>query len=339
MVAAAPLMLLAAGGTGGHLFPAEALAEALARRGIAVELATDARGGRYGGKFPARQVHVVPSATVRGRNPLSLARTAAVLGYGMLRAHILLGRLKPAIVVGFGGYPTVPPVLAATLAENSHPHPRAERGHGPRQPAAGAAGERDRDELRRCPRCRCDARRQGHAHRQSAAPGGAGGGRGAIRRAGGRRTPAPARFRRQPGRQDHVGYRAGGDREARSGGARAPPARPAGARGGFAACPRYLRPPQDRRRGGAVLRRSAGADRGGPPCRLALRARAPSPSLPRSAGRRFSFRCRMRSTRISSPMPACWRRRAGRCACARTTSRPSVSPPRSVRLPARRKNS
>jgi UDP-N-acetylglucosamine--N-acetylmuramyl-(pentapeptide) pyrophosphoryl-undecaprenol N-acetylglucosamine transferase len=111
----APLVLLAAGGTGGHLFPAEALAEALARRGVAVDLATDVRGGRYGGKFPARQVHVVPSATVRGRNPLSLARTAAILGYGMLRAHILLGRLKPAIVVGFGGYPTVPPVLAASL--------------------------------------------------------------------------------------------------------------------------------------------------------------------------------------------------------------------------------
>jgi UDP-N-acetylglucosamine--N-acetylmuramyl-(pentapeptide) pyrophosphoryl-undecaprenol N-acetylglucosamine transferase len=111
----APLVLLAAGGTGGHLFPAEALAEALARRGIAVELATDARGGRYGGKFPARQIHVVPSETVRGRNPLLLARTAAVLGFGMLRAHVLLSRLKPAIVVGFGGYPTVPPVLAATL--------------------------------------------------------------------------------------------------------------------------------------------------------------------------------------------------------------------------------
>jgi UDP-N-acetylglucosamine--N-acetylmuramyl-(pentapeptide) pyrophosphoryl-undecaprenol N-acetylglucosamine transferase len=111
----APLVLLAAGGTGGHLFPAEALAAVLARRGIAVDLATDARGGRYGGKFPARQVHVVPSETVRGRNPISLARTAGVLGYGMLRAYSLLGKLKPAIVVGFGGYPTVPPLLAATL--------------------------------------------------------------------------------------------------------------------------------------------------------------------------------------------------------------------------------
>jgi UDP-N-acetylglucosamine--N-acetylmuramyl-(pentapeptide) pyrophosphoryl-undecaprenol N-acetylglucosamine transferase len=111
----APLVLLAAGGTGGHLFPAEALAEALARRGVAVELATDIRGGRYGGRFPVRQVHVIPSETVRSRNPLALARTAATLGVGLLRARALIGRIKPAAVVGFGGYPTVPPLLAATL--------------------------------------------------------------------------------------------------------------------------------------------------------------------------------------------------------------------------------
>jgi UDP-N-acetylglucosamine--N-acetylmuramyl-(pentapeptide) pyrophosphoryl-undecaprenol N-acetylglucosamine transferase len=113
--AGAPLVLLAAGGTGGHLFPAEALAAALASRGVIVDLATDARGGRYGGKFPARQVHVIPSETVRGRNPLAFARTGAILGFGVLRAYLLLGRLKPAAVVGFGGYPTVPPMLAATL--------------------------------------------------------------------------------------------------------------------------------------------------------------------------------------------------------------------------------
>ena len=111
----APLVLLAAGGTGGHLFPAEALAEALGRRGVTVDLATDDRAERYGKKFPARHVHVIASETVRGRDPLSLARTAALLGIGTLQALRLIGTHRPSAVVGFGGYPTVPPVLAATL--------------------------------------------------------------------------------------------------------------------------------------------------------------------------------------------------------------------------------
>jgi UDP-N-acetylglucosamine--N-acetylmuramyl-(pentapeptide) pyrophosphoryl-undecaprenol N-acetylglucosamine transferase len=110
-----PLVLLAAGGTGGHLFPAEALAEALARRGVIVDLATDDRAERYGKKFPARNVHVIASETVRGRDPLSLARTAALLGVGTLQGLRVMGRIRPSAVVGFGGYPTVPPVLAATL--------------------------------------------------------------------------------------------------------------------------------------------------------------------------------------------------------------------------------
>jgi UDP-N-acetylglucosamine--N-acetylmuramyl-(pentapeptide) pyrophosphoryl-undecaprenol N-acetylglucosamine transferase len=110
-----PLVLLAAGGTGGHLFAAEALAEALSRRGIAVALATDHRAERYGKTFPARNVHIITSATVRGRNPLSLARTAAMLGIGTMQGLRLLARMRPSAVVGFGGYPTIPPVLAATL--------------------------------------------------------------------------------------------------------------------------------------------------------------------------------------------------------------------------------
>ena len=72
--AGAPLVLLAAGGTGGHLFPAEALAAALTRRGIAVDLATDERAARYGHDFPARETHVIPSATIRGRDPISMAQ-------------------------------------------------------------------------------------------------------------------------------------------------------------------------------------------------------------------------------------------------------------------------
>ena len=111
----APLVLLAAGGTGGHLFPAEALAHALAGRGVTVDLATDERAERYGSRFPARDIHVIASATVRARDPISLARTATKLGVGALQAYRLLGRIRPAAVVGFGGYPTVPPVLAAAL--------------------------------------------------------------------------------------------------------------------------------------------------------------------------------------------------------------------------------
>jgi UDP-N-acetylglucosamine--N-acetylmuramyl-(pentapeptide) pyrophosphoryl-undecaprenol N-acetylglucosamine transferase len=110
-----PLVLVAAGGTGGHLFPAEALSNALMRRGVAVELATDTRAIHFGGEFPARAIHIVPSATVRGRDPLSLARTGATIGTGLIKAWLLLGKQKPAVVVGFGGYPTIPPVLAATL--------------------------------------------------------------------------------------------------------------------------------------------------------------------------------------------------------------------------------
>jgi UDP-N-acetylglucosamine--N-acetylmuramyl-(pentapeptide) pyrophosphoryl-undecaprenol N-acetylglucosamine transferase len=112
---ATPLVLVAAGGTGGHLFPAEALSVALARRSAAVELATDERATRYGHAFPARATHIIPSATVRGRDPLSLAKTAATLALGTAKAWRLLGRTKPAVVVGFGGYPSIPPVLAATL--------------------------------------------------------------------------------------------------------------------------------------------------------------------------------------------------------------------------------
>ena len=111
----APLILLAAGGTGGHLFPAEALGVELIRRGYRVRLATDSRALRYSGLFSKDTIDVVPSATVRGRTPWSLAYTGAMLAAGTGVSLNLMRRLKPAAVVGFGGYPTLPPLLAARL--------------------------------------------------------------------------------------------------------------------------------------------------------------------------------------------------------------------------------
>ena len=111
-----PLILLAAGGTGGHLFPAEALGVELMKRGLRVRLATDSRALRYSGLFSRDMIDVVPSETVRGRTPWSLAYTGIMLAAGTVVALNLMRRLRPAAVVGFGGYPTLPPLLAARLA-------------------------------------------------------------------------------------------------------------------------------------------------------------------------------------------------------------------------------
>src|SRR5580704_12335884 len=111
----APLILLAAGGTGGHLFPAEALGVELIRRGLRVRLATDSRALRYSGLFSKETIDVVPSATVRGRDPWSLARTGMMLTAGTAVSLNVMRRLKPAAVVGFGGYPTLPPLMAARM--------------------------------------------------------------------------------------------------------------------------------------------------------------------------------------------------------------------------------
>jgi UDP-N-acetylglucosamine--N-acetylmuramyl-(pentapeptide) pyrophosphoryl-undecaprenol N-acetylglucosamine transferase len=108
-------ILLAAGGTGGHLFPASALAQELGRRGQAVDLATDERAGKYDADFPARAVHRIPSATLTGRSPLAMAKTFSRLGVGFFGALGLLARVRPAAVIGFGGYPTLPPLIAARV--------------------------------------------------------------------------------------------------------------------------------------------------------------------------------------------------------------------------------
>jgi len=107
-------ILLCAGGTGGHLFPAEALASVLVQRGHPVELATDARALKYGTQFPAEMVHAIAAATPSGGSLIAKAVAFATLAFGTLSARALIKRLQPSAVVGFGGYPTVPPILAAT---------------------------------------------------------------------------------------------------------------------------------------------------------------------------------------------------------------------------------
>lgn len=108
-------VLIAAGGTGGHLFPAEALAHALGRRDIPVDLVTDERATRYGATFPAGAVHVIRAATPTGGNVFKRVFAVLTLIGGTTNARALLRRIKPRLVIGFGGYPTVPPLLAATM--------------------------------------------------------------------------------------------------------------------------------------------------------------------------------------------------------------------------------
>ena len=108
------IILLAAGGTGGHLFPAEALAHELKAAGWSVHLVTDSRAERFAGTFPSEAIHVVPSATIGSKNPIKVVGSLLTLWKGLRAARRLMAKLRPAVVVGFGGYPTVPPLLAAT---------------------------------------------------------------------------------------------------------------------------------------------------------------------------------------------------------------------------------
>ncbi|TDK43217.1 UDP-N-acetylglucosamine--N-acetylmuramyl-(pentapeptide) pyrophosphoryl-undecaprenol N-acetylglucosamine transferase [Antarcticimicrobium luteum] len=110
------LLMIAAGGTGGHMFPAQALAEAMLKRGWRVKLSTDARGARYTGGFPhSTEITEVSSATFARGGLLSRALVLPKLAAGLLGTAWSMQRDRPDVVVGFGGYPSIPALGAATM--------------------------------------------------------------------------------------------------------------------------------------------------------------------------------------------------------------------------------
>src|SRR5207237_440684 len=108
-----PLVVLAAGGTGGHVFPAEALAQELLAQGYRLALLTDKRGAAYGGTLGLLETHHVTASAFAGGGLIQRLKGAIFLGFGFIEARKLLRALRPAAVVGFGGYASAPTVAAA----------------------------------------------------------------------------------------------------------------------------------------------------------------------------------------------------------------------------------
>jgi UDP-N-acetylglucosamine--N-acetylmuramyl-(pentapeptide) pyrophosphoryl-undecaprenol N-acetylglucosamine transferase len=105
--------VIAAGGTGGHLFPAQALAEVMVARGWRVLLATDDRVQNLAGDFPAERRIALSTATYRPGDPLGAVKAGLAILRGVLQARVALQAIDPAVVVGFGGYPSLPALIAA----------------------------------------------------------------------------------------------------------------------------------------------------------------------------------------------------------------------------------
>jgi UDP-N-acetylglucosamine--N-acetylmuramyl-(pentapeptide) pyrophosphoryl-undecaprenol N-acetylglucosamine transferase len=108
-------IVLSAGGTGGHLFPAQALAGELVRRGKSIVVMTDRRGTNYAKAFPGATIETVQSAAFSDRSLLGLMAAPFEIAAGIASALSKLTRLKPGAVIGFGGYPSLPVMIAAWL--------------------------------------------------------------------------------------------------------------------------------------------------------------------------------------------------------------------------------
>lgn len=108
-------VVIAAGGTGGHLFPGQALAQELRRRGRQIVLITDERVQRFDTLFPGADIFSVPSATPNDRGVLGMIKAAPAILSGVAQAFGILRRVDPAVIIGFGGYPTLPPLVAGLL--------------------------------------------------------------------------------------------------------------------------------------------------------------------------------------------------------------------------------
>lgn len=111
-----PLLVIAAGGTGGHMFPAQALAERMLRAGWRVKLSTDERGARYTGGFPhSVEIEKVASASFARGGIAAKLLAPFKIASGIIGAVLKMMRDKPDVVVGFGGYPSIPAVAAAWI--------------------------------------------------------------------------------------------------------------------------------------------------------------------------------------------------------------------------------
>lgn len=108
-----PRLLLAAGGTGGHMFPAQALAETLKAQGWEIAMMTDERGKKHAGRIPADPIIDVKAASITPRKPIAAIFGTLKLAKGVMQARAFVKKWTPDVVVGFGGYPAFPAMRAA----------------------------------------------------------------------------------------------------------------------------------------------------------------------------------------------------------------------------------